>query len=225
MTPEELLKAIAEVADGLRTDMAVIGKKCDAIGARHDELKQLKSDGKKKDDVDDATMAQRTAADSVDPAAFAALTQSVADLKRRQSRPMADLNKFADAQAKADSVMRALGSAAEPPMAGEDLVAYKIRTHRKMQPHSPRWKGVDLQIIAADQVALDIALDGIRADAMAASMDTSGMKPLEHRMLTKQLPGGHISREFIGNGTFVKQLSRPVRHVQYIGPRWAGAGA
>lgn len=225
MSPEELLEAIAEVGEGLRTDMAEIGRKCDAISARHDELAGELKQLKKGDDGGDPTMAARTAADSVDPAAFASLARSVADLKQRQSRPMADLNQFADAQAKADSVMRALGSAAEPPMAGEDLVAYKIRTHRKMQPHSPRWKGVDLQIIAADQVALDIALEGIRADAMAASMDTSGMKPLEHRMLTKQMPGGHISREFIGNGTFVKQLSRPVRHVQYIGPRWAGAGA
>ncbi|KGT77318.1 hypothetical protein MA20_22240 [Bradyrhizobium japonicum] len=228
MTPEELLKAITEVADGLRTDMAEIGKKCDSIGARHDELagelKQLKSDAKKDEDDGDPTKARRTAADSVDPSAFASLARSVADLRQRQSRPMADLNKFADAQAKADSVMRALGSAAEPPMAGEDLVAYKIRTHRKMQPHSPRWKGVDLQIIAADQAAFDIALDGIRADAMAAATSPVGMPEFQHRMITKTMPGGHISREFIGNGTVFKQLSRPVRHVQSIGPRWAGAG-
>ena len=225
MTPEELLKAITEVADGLRTDMAAIGKKCDAIGARHDELagelKQLKSDAKKDDD---RTMAERVAADSIDDFRHdvRALTSAVADLRKNQTRPMADLNKFADVQSKADSVMRALGSAAEPPMAGEDLVAYKIRTHRKMQPYSPRWKGVELQIIAADQAALDIALDGIRADAMAAA--TSPVE-FQHRMITKTMPGGHISREFIGNGTIFKQLSRPVRHVQSIGPRWAGAGA
>lgn len=226
MTPEEVLAAINALADTLRADVAAHIEKLDA---KYDELAgsiaKMKSDAEDENakDLDlldpRRVAAQRVAADSVDPAAFAALASSVADLKKRASRPQADLNAFADAQAKADSVMRALGGAAEPPMAGEDLVSYKIRMHRKMQLHSPRWKGVELQLIAADQVALDNVLGEIRADAMTAAMSPVGMPEFQHRMITKTMPGGHIVHEFIGNGTIFKQLSRPVRHVAYIGTR------
>lgn len=223
MNPEELLAAINAIAESLRTDVANFGQQMSAkYDALDGELKQLKADAKKKDeDVDDRTMATRTAADSIDDFRHEVrvLTSAVADLRKSQTRPMADLNKFADIQAKADSVMTALGSRAEPPMAGEHHTDYLIRLHRKMQNHSSRWKGVDLNLIARDPGALDGICNQIRADAMAASMDTSGMKPFEHRMITKTMPGGHISREFVGNGTFVKQMSRPVRHVAYIGTR------
>lgn len=216
MTPEELLAAINALTETLRADMASHAEKMDA---KYDALEK-KLDARKKDEDDgDPTAATRTAADSVDPAAFAALASSVADLKKRQSRPQADLNAFADAQAKADSVMRALGSAAEPPMASEDLVSYKIRMHRKMQPHSPRWKGVELQLIAADRVALDNVLGEIRADALTAAMSPVGMPEFQHRMITKTMPSGHTVHEFIGNGTIFKQLARPIRHVAYIGTR------
>jgi hypothetical protein len=120
---------------------------------------------------------------------------------------------------KADSVLRALGTRAEPPMAGEDLVAYNIRLARKMQVHSPLWKGVNLQIIAADQIALDNALGQIRADAMTAATSPVGMPEFQHRMITETAPGGHTITRFVGNGTIFKQLSRPVRHVAYIGTR------
>ncbi|KYK44894.1 hypothetical protein A1D31_11800 [Bradyrhizobium liaoningense] len=217
---QELMKAIAEMGDTLRADVAKLGERCDALDAKISSKRQDEDDG-------DPTMAQRTAADSIDDFRHEVrvLTSAVADLRKNQARPMADLNKFADIQAKADSVMTALGSRAEPPMAGEHHTDYLIRLHRKMQNHSSRWRGVDLNLIARDPGALDGICDQIRADAMAASMDTSEMKPFEHRMITKTMPGGHISREFVGKGTVFKQLSRPVRHVQYIGPRWAGAGA
>jgi len=159
MTPEEL-ETIKEIAEALRTDMATslaaLDKKCDAIADSFEKIKK-KADaagersGENEDDLSrDHLAAKRVAADrqarpdSVDPAAFAALSSSVAELKKRQSRPMSDLNAFADAQSKADAVLRTHNERAEPPMAGEELVAYQIRMHRKMQPHSSKWKGVDL---------------------------------------------------------------------------------
>lgn len=222
MSPEELLKAITDVTEALRADMtdqvAKLDAKCNALA---DTVAKKKADtagersGENEDDM--GHMAERVAADSVPRAEFAALASSVADMRRKQTRPMSDLNAYADVQAKADSVMRALGSAAEPPMAGEDLVAYKIRTARKMQQHSPRWKGVDLHLIAADHVALENILGEIRADAMTAATSPVGMPEFQHRMLTKTMPGGHTVHEFIGNGTIFKQLSRPVRRVQRFG--------
>lgn len=219
---EETLNAIKAIAEALRADMAAniakLDEKCTALADSVAKMKKADEAGERDRGVD-GTMAERVAADSVDRAAFAALSSSVAELKKRQSRPMKDLDAYADAQAKADSVMRALGSAAEPPMAGEELVSYKIRMHRKMQPHSPRWKGVELQLIAADQVALDNVLTEIRADAMTAATSPVGMPEFQHRMITKTMPGGHTVHEFIGNGTIFKQLARPVRHVGYIGTR------
>ncbi|MET4752560.1 hypothetical protein [Bradyrhizobium sp. RT11b] len=219
---EATVQAIREIAEALRAHLSgsidALRKRCDALAEDVKANKKADEAGERDRGVD-GTMAERTAADSVDPAAFAALSSSVAELKKRQSRPMKDLNAYADVQAKADSVMRALGSAAEPPMAGEDLVSYKIRMHRKMQPHSPRWKGVELQLIAADQVALDNVLGEIRTDAMTAAMSPVGMPEFQHRKITKTMPGGHTVHEFIGNGTIFKQLSRPVRHVAYIGTR------
>ncbi|MCP3444585.1 hypothetical protein [Bradyrhizobium sp. CCGUVB14] len=206
----------------MRTDItasiSAVNAKCDALAEDVKASRKADEAGERDRGVD-GTMAERVAADSVGRSEFAALASSVAGMQRKQTRPMADLNAFADVQAKADAVMRALGSAAEPPMAGEDLVAYKIRTTRKMQSHSPRWKGVELQIIAADHVALDNVINEIRSDAMAASMSTEGMREFEHRKITKTMPGGHTVYEFVGNGTIFKQLSRPVRHVAYIGTR------
>lgn len=219
---EATVQAIREIAEALRADLSgsidALSKRCDAL-AEDVKANKKSDDAGERDRGVDGTMAVRVAADAVDPAAFAALASSVADMQKKQARPMKDLNAYADAQAKADSVMRALGSAAEPPMAGEDLVSYKIRMHRKMQPHSPRWKGVELQLIAADQVALDNVLGEIRADAMTAATSPVGKPEFQHRMITKTLPGGHTVHEFIGNGTIFKQLSRPVRHVAYIGTR------
>lgn len=143
---EATVQAIREIAEALRADLSgsidALSKRCDAL-AEDVKANKKSDDAGERDRGADGTMAVRVAADAVDPAAFAALASSVADMRRKQTRPMSDLNAYADVQAKADSVMRALGSAAEPPMAGEDLVAYKIRTARKMQQHSPRWKGVD----------------------------------------------------------------------------------
>ena len=218
MTPEELLAAVNKIADALSGSIDALSKRCDAIAEDVKSSKKVDEAGERDRGVD-GTMAERVAADSVGRSEFAALASSVAGMQRKQTRPMADLNAFADVQAKADAVMRALGSAAEPPMAGEDLVAYKIRTTRKMQSHSPRWKGVELQIIAADSVALDRVIEEIRSDAMADAMSTEGMQPFVHREIVRTLPGGHVSREWIGNGTIFKQLSRPVRHVAFIGTR------
>jgi hypothetical protein len=232
MDPEKLLEAINEIVNGLRADMTKHGeemsakydaclKKVDAAGVRQ---KGLKADD---DGDDDPTMATRTAADrqarsdsANDRAAIAALARSVADLKKSQERGLGgDRNAFADAQARADKVMRTFNEQAEPPMSGEDIVAYNIRLARKMQPHSPRWKGVELSLISPDKKAFANALDDIRADALAAGNSPVGMAPLQHRMITKVGEGGHTIREFIGNGTIFKQLSRPVRHVAYIGTR------
>jgi hypothetical protein len=228
-----LVEMINTLVAAMKADFAA---HCDKMDAKYDEIATSMGQqydmirgslAKRKDgysDVPGNTMAEKTAADrarsdSVDPAAFAALASSVNEMKKRQSRPMADLNAFADAQAKADAVLRTHNERAEPPMAGEDIIAYNIRLARKMQPHSKTWKGVELSLIAADRQAFGIALDSIRADALEAGLKPVGLPLFQHREFVQESAGGHRIRSFVGNGTIFKQLSRPVRHVQYIGTR------
>jgi hypothetical protein len=224
MTPEEiadLLAKIAGVADALKEH---VDKSCADMSAKFDaavdSIKKRDEAGSRSGEND---MAKRVAADSTDiqvaNSLLNGLARDMSALKKQVSRPMSDLNAYADAQAKADSVMRALGSSAEPPMSGEELIPYQIRMHRKMQPHSKKWKGVDLGLIAADRAALDNVLSEIRADAVAYSMTGDDLPMCQPRKITKTTPTGHTITEWVGNGTFVKAMSRPVRYVTYIGAR------
>jgi hypothetical protein len=241
MNPEELLAAITKVAEEMKTSVAA---HCSALDAKYTALADSIGKMKKRDATDpDDTLAEPVAADEagsqsrrneemraddlrIANSALASLAREVNGMKKQIARPMGgDLDAFADAQAKADSVMRDLGTRAEPNMPGEDIVAYQIRLARKMQPHSKTWKGVELGIIAADRKAFQVAVDAIHSEAMADSMNTEGMEPFKYREITRTMPGGHTEKTFVGNGTFIKQMSPPVRHVMRIGPRWEGAGA
>jgi hypothetical protein len=222
---EATIQAIREIAEALRADLSgsidALSKRCDALAEDIKANKKADEAGDRDRGVD-GTMAVRVAADAVDPGAFASLARSVAELKKNQTRPM-NANALADLQAKADAVMRTHNERADPPMASEDEISYAIRLHRGMQKFSPKWKGIDLGIISADGKAFQNVLAEIRADAMQAGLNPVGLPEFQHRKITETMPGGHIVTRFVGSGTIFKQLSRPVRHVQRIGPRWAGA--
>jgi hypothetical protein len=231
MTEAELIEAVKEIAEGLRSDLTEsitkLDAKCNSIA---DSVAKMKSDAAKKRDVDDygndpdgamLTAADRARSDSVgvDPRAFASLAETVAEMKRRQTRLPADRNAFADAQAKADTVMRTHNERADPPMPGETLVDYQIRLARRMQPHSAKWKGVELSLIAADSIAFGNALDAIRADCYEAGVNPTGLPEFQHREIVEESRGGHRITRFVGTGSIFKQMSRPVRYVSYIGTR------
>jgi hypothetical protein len=234
MDQEALIAAMKGLVEALASD---ISAKFDEVSTKHKELsdsvakiaadaagarirgKQAYGDN---EDGEDGTRefgdAHRTAADAVADVQHdvRVLAATVEGIRKNQTRPMDDLDKFADAQARADRVLHSLGTAAEPPMSGETLINYNIRMHRKMQPHSKRWKDVELKLLASDQRALDGICDQIRADAMEASLSPVGMPEFQHRMITKTSPGGHTIREFIGNGTIIKQMARTPRHLATI---------
>jgi hypothetical protein len=237
-TPDECLAAIEKMCNALRDDFM---SRCEQMEARYEDLAgsvaKMKSDavvstrGTQKsgmtgprldnEDIDPRdTMAEQVAADSAaGRAALAALSSRVDDLKRQVARPMADLNAFADAQEKADKVMRVHGTRAEPHMAGEDIIAYNIRLAKKMQPYSKTWKGVELSLIAPDRQAFNIALDGIRADALQAGLNPTHLPPFQHQEIVEQGKGGHTITKFVGKGTIFAQLSSPYRNVKRFGTR------
>lgn len=244
-----IMDAIGGMSSKFDAKFDALEKKYDAIAdsvskmdsSKKDESEKDRKDSRKDEEKDekkdgDDTGAEETAADKkkdseeekdakADSAALHAeladLRKIVADIGTRTPRALtaADRHAFADAQAKADAVMRTFGEQAEPPMAGEDLVAYQIRLARKMQPHSKPWKGVDLAIIAADSAALPVVLEQIRADALQAGRNPTDLKPLEHRMIVENLPSGHVRTSFVGNGTIFKQMSTHRRLVSRIGVR------
>jgi hypothetical protein len=216
MTPEELLKALGELTDGLRADMA---KHCETMNAKYDAVMDAVKKKKADDDGDDETMATRTAADSVSRAEFEATQAQLRALQIAQParKSQATLDQFADLQAKADVAYRSLGESASPPMSGEGLIEYQIRLHRPLLKHSKKFKAAELAVIARDQSTLNSICDSVRADAVEAAMSPVGMPEFQHRMITEQMPTGHTVRRFVGNGTIFKQMSRPARHVRSIG--------
>ena len=232
----ELLAQIVAVTDGLKEH---VNKTCADMTAKYDSLadKIAKRDaagegpGRGQDDMgggdDDMTrrgMATRVAADAVSRGEFRQMQEQLNELRvrdgmslDRQSKSTRDA--YADVQAKADAVMRIHGQSAEPPMSGEDIVAYQIRLARKMQPHSKRYAKADLQRIAADGIVFEQVLSQIRADAYEAGMNPVDLPEFQHRKIVQESPGGHKITSFVGNGTIFKQMSRPVRHVAFIGTR------
>jgi hypothetical protein len=211
------------VANEMKTH---VDQSCATMGAKFDaamgEIQKKKSDAGDPDD----TLAEQTAADRRADAVenmlrseIKTLRNQVNDLTVREGMSLArqsasTQDAYADAQAKADAVYRALGESAPGPMSGEDLVAYQIRLTRPLQRHSKAWKNADLYAIAKDGSTFSGVCDAVRMDAMAYSMSPGDAPLFQHREVKKTSPGGHQITEFIGNGTVYKQMSPPVRSVQ-----------
>ena len=79
-----------------------------------------------------------------------------------------EASKYADAQAKADSVFAAFGKAASRPLAGEALMSYRKRLLRGLQAYSDSYKEVNLNSIK-DAALLNLAEKQIFADALSAA--------------------------------------------------------
>jgi hypothetical protein len=218
MTPEEMLAALTALTDKITADVAekfaVVQAKCDAL-----DEKMKKADTKKKADGDDDAMAEQTAADrradSVSRDQLQVLQRQVNDLvqKSPRARTQADNDAFADAQSKADAVLRTHNERASPPMQGEELADYLIRLHRPMQVHSARFAKAQLATIAADSTVFSNVLAQIRADAYEAGVRPVNLPLFQHREIKTESPGGHKISTFHGNGTIFAQMAAPVRRV------------
>jgi hypothetical protein len=193
-------------------------EKMDAkIDAGADAMKKKKDND---DDLAEPTAADGRRSDSVSRAEFEATRAQLRDLQMKQPRAQtaADRDAYADLQARADVAFVALGEGrAPPPMSGESVIDYACRLHRPLQRHSAKWKSVELARIAADSSTFQIALDGIRAEAVQAGLNPVGLPEFQHREIHSESRGGHKIVSFVGTGSIFKQMTRPVRHVGYIG--------
>jgi len=90
------------------------------------------------------------------------------DEEEKAAKADEEASKYADAQAKADSVFAAFGKAASRPLAGEALLSYRKRLLRGLQAYSDSYKEVNLNSIK-DAALLNLAEKQIFADALSAA--------------------------------------------------------
>lgn len=162
--------------------------------ADEEETRMRREDSRRKDG-DEAEM------DSVHMtrAEGAALRAQIARLQSRAPQIITDSERerFAAIQEQADPVFQAFGDRAPSFLDGETPTQYKRRLASKMQAHSPQWRDARLAAISDDKV-LDIAVETIYADSIAAARRGSDVPSGSLRMISKQV-GGHIINEFVGD--------------------------
>jgi 8-oxo-dGTP pyrophosphatase MutT (NUDIX family) len=173
-------------------------KDAEEAKAKADAEAKAKCDAEEKAKADAAEMEAKAKAD--------------AEMEEKESEAAAD------EQAKADSVYQLHGKQAPRKMAGENLLGYRRRLLRGLQPHSAAWKGADLGAIG-DSTALGIAAAAIYADAAAASRApiTDSNAPRMPRPMTRRSPSGHNVTEFSGPvGGWMDDFRYPVRGLLHI---------
>jgi hypothetical protein len=243
---EDLEKADKGRADKARADAeeaALTSEKLDrildcmvALGKRMDAYDSVKADAAKADadkdedegDLEDPDKPKKLAADTRKDSAMVR-ADSDADLEEIEhfktetgaTRAIAADSVLPDIQAQADRAATAWGKDAVHPWDGGKIVAYRRRSAREHQKHSPTWKDVDLHTLSGQ--ALRNATATIFADSIAASssMESYGESLREVRL--RDPISGQTRIEFYGSpSAWTNQFkSGPVRVVKFrTGPRY-----
>jgi hypothetical protein len=103
---------------------------------------------------------------------------------------------LAHIQSDADRASSAWGKSAAHPWAGESIVAYRRRTAREHQTHSPAWKNVDLATLSGQ--ALRNATAQIFADSIAASSSPATYGESLREVRRRDPETGHLIKEYYG---------------------------
>lgn len=165
------------------------------------DAKKVAADAKKDSEEEEKEEVKADAHADHAPITRAEAAQLRSDLAALQRRAPAiisdaDRERLANIQADADPVFQAFNDRAPAPMDGETPLAYKRRLAGKMQKHSPTWDGKRLSAIA-DESILDVAVNTIYADSLAAARRGTDIPVGQLRMRTTQ-SGGHTINEFDG---------------------------
>ena len=129
---------------------------------------------------------------------------------------------FADAQARADSVLSAFGKAARRPLRGESLLGYRRALAKSLQTHSAAWKGINLSTLPSD--ALAVAENSIYNDAAAAARNPSDVpEGVLREIITTDRTNRRISN-FVGSpNAWMAQFKTPSRRVGKFNKQGNGA--
>jgi len=200
------LSEIMAAVKGLVGSVATIGSRMDAVeknmpapalnaadSHRKDASEKEKEEEERKDSE------ERARKDSEEKAKKEAEEKAAKDSEEEAKKDAEESEAMADSQARADAVYQLHGLSAPHKFPGERLTAYRTRLARKLQPHSPQWKGADLGAIT-DSVAFKIAEDMIYADAArAATMPvTDAAAPRVLRPIMRRNASGHNVTTFQG---------------------------
>lgn len=171
------------------------------------------ADRRRKDDDD----ARRKA----DSESSSALQKQIDDLRAKLPAQLSDEDraKFADEQARADSVLSMNNERAPAPLLGETLTAYAHRLTGVVKQHAPKWKATDTLKIA-DAVAFANVQSLIYADATESLRHPTGISGGSLKMIEKRLASGHTERSFVGDsGAWVGMFSGNGQIAKSITPR------
>jgi hypothetical protein len=112
------------------------------------------------------------------------------------TRTIAADSVLAAIQSDADRASSAWGKSAVHPWDGENIVAYRRRTAREHQAHSPAWKDVDLRTLSGQ--ALRNATAQIFADSIAASSSSESYGETLREVRRRDPDTGHLVKEYFG---------------------------
>ena len=112
------------------------------------------------------------------------------------TRAIAADSVLAAIQSDADRASSAWGKSAVQPWDGERIVAYRRRTAREHQAHSPAWKDVDLRTLSGQ--ALRNATAQIFADSIAASSSSESYGETLREVRRRDPDTGHLVKEYYG---------------------------
>lgn len=122
--------------------------------------------------------------------------------------------KYADAQAKADSVFASFGKSASRPLQGESLVAYRKRLLRGLQAYSDTYKDVNLLKEIKGEKMLAIAEKQIFNDALvAAKSPTLYASDAEYEIKERDASGRTITK-FKGGFGWLDAFKVPSQRVK-----------
>ena len=177
--------------------------------------KTKKADGKGEDDQEAAIAKdskEAKADERADAAYVRGLEARLAKLEGRDQMLDDDVAKFADAQARADSVAQMFGKSAPRWLSGETLPQYERRLATGFRQHSKAWSEVKMSDLP--DRAFQNAQEQIYADAMAAAHHPTDLGEGEMRRVMKTDPDTNLKRiEWMGNRSFIADLGRPGRRV------------
>jgi hypothetical protein len=117
--------------------------------------------------------------------------------KKNVSRTDDEQNKFAEAQARADTVYSGFSKSAPRPMDGESLLAYRRRLLNGIKEHTAH-KDSDLAVIAVDSAAFGIIEKQMYAEADALARSPASVPEGQLREIVRTR-GGHTYTEFVGD--------------------------
>lgn len=173
-----------------------------------------------------------------DLALAAGLRQRLAELERGIKTESARLNKgaepwnperdraaLASAQSRCDSVASLFGSSAPRPMAGEEVLNYRVRLANAFKGYSKNVKDIDLNELAASSPKAFANLEAeIYNDATAYASSPSSVPQCAMREIVKRDQSGREIREFVGDpGAWMNRfMSPPMKVVRFKEPGWEG---